>query len=335
MLRCASQSIEDRNDDSLRLALIHNPLSRRNRRDGPEFIDMARAALGENFLEPRSRPGMYDEVRKLADRGIDTICISGGDGTVSDVMTAIHHAYPKNALPSLAIFPSGNTNLIAGDLGFRQRGPAALRLLLDNPEKLSHAPRRPLLVSWPDGSQPERLGMFHGSTGYARAIAIAHSPTVLRYAPHELGVIATFIGAFGALIFRGYREHWFNGDEIVLDAGGERIAHKRSFLFLATGLRHLERGIWPFWRRPGDPLDGIHFLDVADHPRRLVQATWALLRGRAPDWLRAHPDYRSGCVDKVVLRTTSDFVIDGEQISPGPGETIVIAPGPEFIFLQD
>ena len=319
----------------MRLALIHNPLSRRNRRDGRAFVDMARRMLGDNFLTPENRPLMYEAVRAMAARGIDTICISGGDGTVSEVMTAIHGAYPLDALPRLVILPSGNTNLIAGDVGFRKRGAEALRVMLDTPETLSSVQRRPLLVEWPDGSQPARLGMFHGSTGYARAIAIAHSPHVLRYAPHELAVIVTLLGTFGALAFRKRREQWLNGDPMALDAGGERIPHAHSFLFLATALQHLEYGIWPFWRRPRDPVEGVHFLSVAGHPRQLLRATWALLRGRAPDWLRAHPDYRSGCVQDITLRTPSEFVLDGEVIAPGPGETITITPGPLFTFLQD
>lgn len=319
----------------MRLALIHNPRSRRNRRDGAAFAATASTWLGEAFLQPRSHDELVTEVETLRERGADLIVINGGDGTVSDVMTTVHHVFAGASLPHLAILPSGNTNLIAGDVGFRERGLGALRQLIDSPEKLVATHRRPLRVSWPDDEYPDRLGMFHGSTGYARAIAIAHSPHVLRYAPHDLAVAATLLGAFGGLAWRKRRESWLNGDPAILSSHDETIMDGQNFLFLATALQHLDHGIWPFWRQPIDPLHGVHYLSIAARPRRLIQATFALLRGRAPDWLREHPDYRSGCAETLVLDTPGDFVLDGEVIPSGPNRKTLLGLGPAFTFLQD
>ncbi|MBU2654518.1 diacylglycerol/lipid kinase family protein [Acidomonas methanolica] len=316
------------------VALIHNPRSRRNRHTGSAFVSEASQLLGRDFLLPTSHDELDRRVGELARRGVDLIVVDGGDGTVSDVLTAIHRAYPADALPRVAVFPSGNSNLIAGDVGLRRRGMEALRRIVSAPETFVPIRRRPLRISWSDGSQPERLGMFHGSTGFARAIAIAHSPHVLRYAPHGFAVAATLIGAVGGLALKSRRSIWLNGDAVDIRAGEDVLPHERSFLFLATGLQHLDHGIWPFWRRPGDPVQGVHFLEIAARPRRLAPAMLALLRGRAPDWLRAHPDYRSGCVDEITLRSRSDFVLDGEELSPGPGGSIVVGRGPVFTFLQ-
>ncbi|WP_227004191.1 diacylglycerol/lipid kinase family protein [Kozakia baliensis] len=333
--RHKERDLDNINDAPVRLALIHNPRSRRNRRDGKAFVRQASAWLGDGFLQPQSHEEMEAMIRRLAARKTPLIAINGGDGTVSDVLTRICHAYPADALPRIAIFPSGNTNLIAKDVGFQRRGLAALKQLMEETERLGFIIRAPLQVSWPDESQPSRLGMFHGSTGYARAIAIAHSPHVLRYAPHDLAVGVTLLATFGSLARRRQRETWLNGDPARLETAEGVIADGRSFLFIATALHHLNRGIWPFWRKQSDAQDGLHFLNVKDHPTHLVRATWSLLRGRAENWLRQSPDYASGCVQDMWLHSPSDFVLDGEVLSPGEGGVIKLSRGPRFTFLHD
>lgn len=323
------------NDTAVRLALIHNPRSRKNRRDGSKFALQARKLLGEGFLVPASHVEMTDMVAELARRNVRLIAINGGDGTVSDVMTAIMRAYPAEDLPELAIFPSGNTNLIARDIGFSRRGIRALEHLLDNAETLPRVQRRPLKISWPDNAHEPRLGMFQGSTGYARAIAIAHSPHVLRYAPHNLAVAVTLIGAFGSLLWRRQRETWLRGDHLVLESGGVVLAEGQSFLFLSTALQKLNLGIWPFWNTDSANARGLHFLHVADHPARLLQATWALLRGHAPGWLRRCSDYTSGQAGSMILTCRSDIVIDGERFSSGKDGRVLLCEGPEFGFVHD
>ncbi|GEL03087.1 diacylglycerol/lipid kinase family protein [Swaminathania salitolerans] len=319
----------------MRFALIHNPRSRRNRRDGRTFARQARRLLGDAFLVPSSHDQMSAMVADLARRDVHVIAINGGDGTVSDVMTAIAHAYRPDALPELAIFPSGNTNLIAQDLGFSRRGIDALLQLYRQGETLPRTRRRPLQVTWPNAGSAPRLGMFQGSTGYARAIAIAHSPHVLRYAPHNLAVGVTLIGAFGSLLWKRQRETWLRGDALTIELEDGSTIGGNSFLFLSTALQKLNLGIWPFWNTGAARSDGVHFLNVADHPRRLIRATLALLRGRAPEWLREAPDYASGRAGRMILTCASDFVIDGERFSPGGDGRIVLSEGPEFGFIHD
>ncbi len=323
------------NDTAVRLALIHNPRSRKNRRDGRKFARQAHQLLGEGFLVPASHDEMTEMVEDLARRDVRLIAINGGDGTVSDVMTAVMRAYPEGALPDLAIFPSGNTNLIARDIGFSHRGIAALRELWNHGQVLPRTNRRPLKISWPENEHEARLGMFQGSSGYARAIAIAHSPHVLRYAPHNLAVAVTLVGAFGSLLWRRQRETWLTGDRFTLEGDGEILADGQSFLFLSTALQKLDLGIWPFWNGDKARSEGLHYLHVADHPRRLLQATWSLLRGRAPSWLRQSVDYTSGRATHMVLTCAGDFVLDGERFAPGAGHRIHLSEGPQFGFVHD
>lgn len=104
--------------------------------------------LGENFIPSDSRTETTSHVRQLYERGITTIAIDGGDGTVSTALTAIARAYPADKLPDIAVLPSGNSNLIAGDVGFGLRGIEALDRL--NKGAMRSSMRTPIRLSWPD-----------------------------------------------------------------------------------------------------------------------------------------------------------------------------------------
>ncbi|EHH69455.1 diacylglycerol/lipid kinase family protein [Gluconobacter morbifer] len=315
----------------MRLALIHNARSRKNLRNGSVFAAEAAAFLGENFVPSDSREGTTEHVRQLYERGINTIAIDGGDGTVSTALTAIARAYPPDRLPDIVVLASGNTNLIAGDVGFGLRGREALqRLRQDVP--LRSGMRTPIRLSWPGSDRLPVLGLFGGCSGYARAVRIAHSPTILRFAPHDLAVGITLLSTVVSLLFRSSRRKWLSGDELRIETGGH-VYDGRSFMFLTTGLARLSHRIWPFWDAEPN-VEGLRYLDVSAYPESLARATMALLCGRAPRWLRLHPDYVSGRTDDMLLRTESDFVLDGEVFTALPNGLIRLERAPAFRFLH-
>ncbi|MBR0559260.1 diacylglycerol/lipid kinase family protein [Neokomagataea anthophila] len=314
----------------MRFALIHNARSRRNNHSGTGFAAAAESLLGENFVPSDSREGTTDRLRLLRDRGVRTIAIDGGDGTVSTALTAIARVYPENDLPDIAVFASGNTNLIANDVGFGLRGFQALRRLREGAMRSSV--RTPIRLTWPESDRLPVLGLFGGCAGYARAVRIAHAPQIVRFAPHDLAVGVTVLGAVGSLVFRRSRERWLAGDPLQITTNG-RAYGGESFMFLVTGLSQLSRGIWPFWDAEPDAR-GVRYLDVSAKPGSLARAAAALLTGRAPRWLRRHPDYDSGRTDHMMLETTSDFVLDGEVFSPTASRMLQLQSGPAFRFLH-
>lgn len=282
---------------------------------------------------------LVGRIRQLHQAGVDTLVLNGGDGTVSAALSAIDLVYPPDKLPVIVVLPSGNTNLIAADVGFGLRGEAALeRLFSGRPFRSSV--RAPIRLSWP--GLPEKrpvLGMFGGCTGYARAVRIAHSPAFLQYSSHGLAVFLTIASSLGSLLLRRTRKEWLQGNRLEWRFDeNEKSALKnnspQSFLFLATALEKLSGGIWPFWSHD-EGGHGFHFLNVSAFPGRLPGALFNLLRGRAPQWLRKHADYVSGIVEKgMILETDSDFVLDGEVFSPAPDGRLKLERGPLFRFLH-
>ncbi|GEK92915.1 diacylglycerol/lipid kinase family protein [Gluconobacter wancherniae] len=314
----------------MRFALIHNARSRKNLRSGSRFAQAAQRMLGENFIPSDSRTETTSHVRQLYERGITTIAIDGGDGTVSTALTAIARAYPADKLPDIAVLPSGNSNLIAGDVGFGLRGIEALDRL--NKGAMRSSMRTPIRLSWPDTDRESVLGLFGGCTGFARAVRIAHSPNVIRFAPHDLALATTLISTCAKLLFRSSRASWLDGDRLRIETK-DHVYDGQSFMFLLTGLDCLSNGIWPFWDAEPN-IVGLRYLDVSANPGNLTRATMALLRGRAPRWLRRHPDYLSGRTGDMTLETQSDFVLDGEVFEPSASGRIHVQQAHAFRFLH-
>jgi len=295
-------------------------------------------ALGRLFIEPTSREALFEEVEQLAAEGVDCIAIDGGDGTVSDVLTAIYRAYPAAELPAIAVLPSGNTNLIAADVGFGVRGVPALERLLalraSGQMRRDVRRRKPLIVQWSDPLRPPVLGMFHGTAGFTRAIELAHQPAILDRYSHDTAVLVTILSAFAQLIGRKSRQAWLSGSEVRVSFGQHNGDAERCFMLITTTLKRLSRGMWPFWRESESSDDGMSFLKIDANPPRLARAVFGLLRGRVPGWVRASGAYHSGNVPRITLQTAVDFVLDGEVLSSGPDGITHLSCGPTFDFVQ-
>nr|WP_256441371.1 diacylglycerol kinase family protein [Acetobacter sp. P5B1] len=318
--------------------MIHNSRSRRNLKADSRYLDCARRTLGPLFFSPDSQTELHDVIEDMARQDVRCLVVDGGDGTVGNVLSALYvSSYPKDRLPMIAVLPSGNTNLIAADVGFGLRGEEALQRLQDRARSdrlvSDVKQRQPLVVSWPGQDRAPVLGFFGGLGAFTRGIEIAHSPAILKNYAHDTAVLITLAETLRQIITPRLRQSWLDGTPVGLGLnGGELEAHNR-FLFLCTGLHCLPHGIWPFWREGGAD-EGISYLDVAANPKKLMRAIWSLLRGRSPAWLRADPTYSSGSARQLLLNTEQSFVLDGEVLETGPAQGLEISAGPILSFLQ-
>lgn len=321
-----------------RLALIHNPHSRLNLRDGDQAATAARSLLGPLFVTPATRAELAEEIRKLSSQDVQILAVNGGDGTVSDVLTAVLECWPRDRLPTLAILPSGNTNLIASDVGCGLRGLPAVRALLERlkagtiTDKVEH--RHPVVVSWPGapGRSPV-AGMFCGLAAFTRAIEQAHNPAILNRYSHDTAVLVTVLWSIRQLFSRETRSRWLNGTPMTLTRDGGAPDCAPRFLFLCTGLRRLSHGIWPFWDSTGSQ-GGLTWLDILAPPPRLLRNLICVARGRISGALRNSPSYRSGRASELLIRAPDHLVMDGEELAPEPDELIRLSAGPAIAFIR-
>lgn len=100
------------------IGIISNPFAKVNKRD-PEHNTLMWYVLGNkgqfevtNTLEELSRV-----CEEFQSRGIDTVGIVGGDGTISLTLSALRAAYGDAALPRILLLRGGTVNVAASNLG--------------------------------------------------------------------------------------------------------------------------------------------------------------------------------------------------------------------------
>ena len=119
------------------IAIVLNPTAGGVGRYPEHRVDQLRAIAGTNAVVFAT--GKRDLVQAVADgvreRGVGTVAIIGGDGTVSGVVSALHRAFGGAPLPKIALLRGGTMNTIANSFGIARRQPEELlrRLLAARP----------------------------------------------------------------------------------------------------------------------------------------------------------------------------------------------------------
>lgn len=318
----------------MRVGLIRNPNSQRNRRLGDRLGEVVVPKRVELLrIDAASADDVSAVVREYGARGVTHLVVDGGDGTLRDAMTALPPAFGTR-LPTLMLVAGGNANLATSDVGGAGHGPQALQRLLDSlaggePGVVHH--RQPIELRWSDASRTPVLGFFVGAAAFYKGWKLALGSVHERGFLHGPAVAATMAGALWQTMAGGPRSEWQAGTMmgIAVDGGLEREG--RRFLFLATSLNRLYNGLWPFYDHGDAPL---RWLDIDAPPRRFMRSLPGLLRGRPGRWMRESDAYRSGGAQSLALRLEAPLVVDGEAYTPGPYGCVELHAGPRIAFYS-
>ncbi|HSV28139.1 MAG TPA: diacylglycerol kinase family protein [Candidatus Omnitrophota bacterium] len=295
----------------IRLAVIRNPMSRRNQgRPGP----------GLPFVhQPASPAELAATLARLRDDDTELLAVDGGDGTVREVVTGL---VALRWGPRLAILPSGKINLVAGDVGARGLGDivAAAEDGWDG-----FAIERRQLLRLDRTGAPPTFGMFLGAAAFTAGWRLANRHL------HPRGITSgAAVAAALALTLAGSPGRLSKGVDMEVAIDGHPAPAGRRFLVLATTLDRLALGLWPFWE---EGVGGLHVLDIAAPPRRLFAALPALARGRPRPWMR-EAGYRSGNATSMTIRSDAPVILDGEPFEPGPDRVFRLSAGPVMEFAH-
>ncbi len=118
------------------LAIILNPQAGGGDRYDERRIKGLRAiASSRAVVFSTARHDLVDAVAEgVRERGVQTVAIIGGDGTVSSALSALHRAYRDAPLPTIALLRGGTMNTIANALGIPRKQPEELlRRMLASP----------------------------------------------------------------------------------------------------------------------------------------------------------------------------------------------------------
>lgn len=309
------------------IGLIRNRRSHRNK--GHEDAD--RDLPGLVLAEPATKQELEQALEHFAERKIDLLAISGGDGTVRDVLTRGAPFFGDN-WPAIIVLPQGKTNALALDLGVPSKW--TLSRALDAARQGRFVKRRPLLVQETDGDQRPRYGFIFGAGVFNAGIEagqVAH-----RYGAFQSFAVA-MTAVFGVIqaLFGFGDSPWRRLARMRITCGenGEDLPHsgrgRRDSRFLAgfTTLTTFPPGLRPFSRShyPGD----IRYF-ILDAPLRRAAALLLIAAmGWDTEMIRGLGMLR-GAADEFQIDLKESFVLDGETY---PAGSYRVRTGPEMHFI--
>ena len=313
----------------MRLGLIRNPLSRANRRDRADWDAVTAHPQIAGFVEPKTSEELHDSLKILHAREVQCLAVSGGDGTLSDVLSALAHAVP-GWRPPFAILRSGKTNLIAHDVGAAPHGVRGALALADaarTGDLTRRKTRRVLKVESDEGGSATRYGFFLGAGAFTRASNLAQVQA------HAMGLNegAAILWTLGSMIGRNLPGGHETKEPCAIAASQPAGAPESGarYLVIATTLDRIALGLKPFWGNGSGP---IRYTEVPAAANRLAHALVPVLRGRPKPWM-SDAGYRSGSTTALRLQLEGVVTLDGEPFQPSPNGAVRITADDTVTFL--
>jgi hypothetical protein len=315
----------------MRIGVISNPRSQRNRGDMARMRDLiARSAISHGEIDViESVPRI---LQQFADEGVEVVAVSGGDGTVQAVLTALLNGTCFAQQPGIAVLAGGMTNLIAADVGMKDHPAEALeRMLEPGGAAASKSITRSVLSLQLHPSEAPVHGMFLGTAGFYRAVQL------VRRRVHPLGAERNLAAGMGIaasllpLLFgRQGKDGLLQGDAIQVDIDGDRGSKRDYLLWMATTLDRFIMHLQPFWGKGALPL---RYTAVPFPPRRLALALWPVLSGRPQHWMTA-AGYESGRASALEMTLNCPIVFDGEVFNPRPDQPVTLRADRQVTFWR-
>lgn len=316
----------------IKIGFLSNPYSQRNKKG---LSEAERCLLAKNDVVHGCLEDMADAqqvLRDFARQEVGLLAISGGDGTVQGILTAVYENGPFERPPPLAVLPRGMTNMIAADVGLRR----PLQKSLDRLESLARTGAldgtlvsRKLIRLDNINGHPAQYGMFFGGAGIYRAIQACRSQVHRRGLKSEAAASLTMVGLLTGLLLGWPRGGVISGDEIEIALDNEPAQRGNYLLVLVTTLDRLLLRSKPFWNQSGASL---RYSSVAYPPSRLGRYLFQILYGGAERNLPPE-SYRSRGAERISLQMSCPFTLDGQLFTPEPDRPVVLTGGETAQFV--
>lgn len=301
--------------DGHRIAVLCNPRSGRVLRELNAVRELGRDIAGEFYREAAEPTEIAEALSDLAEVGVGTLCIVGGDGTVHAALTALHASRPEEAWPVIAPVPGGSTNMTAQDLGAGgslMERLLAIRAFCDGegrrePEAEGALVSRPMLCV-EHGETETLCGMFFGAGTVAEGVRFFDQRLrgLQMGAQHTSGL--SLARVLLSVAVRGTQAESV-GCSVTRAVDGHAPTDHRCIFCLATTLNRLILGTRPYW---GDEDGPVHFTLVEKSARAFWWSLPRIARGRPGAKLTPERGYLSQNATALELTFDGPFVVDGE-----------------------
>lgn len=242
----------------------------------------------------------------------DLVVANGGDGTLQKVLTALFQHNDADSLPTLAVLPSGTTNMSAFDIN-HQRSFITCARSLQRLLTEAQPPAQRVCALCVDQGEARHLGFFFGLGDIVRGIEYFHHRITHASTRNQLGAGLAMLGTLWSIVRR--REPFDRPTTLQMRFTSitdtpTTLGLRDARLMFATTLDRLLLGWRPYW---GDAVGAdARYTVVQDHAYRLLRNFPALLQGQPSALMTEETGYESGALDTLELRFDGPFTLDGE-----------------------
>ncbi|MXO59886.1 hypothetical protein GRI89_10080 [Altererythrobacter salegens] len=271
----------------------------------------------ETTTKRRELVGVLDG---FAAKGIDYLAISGGDGTVRDVLTCGAEIFGTD-WPTLIVLPKGKTNALAADLGAPENW--SLAAAMESARAGHFVTRRPLVVSVAADPQARVYGFLFGGGVFHRTIKLGQGAH--RWGAFNAAAVGlTTAWALGQALLAGSENPWRQRSlmRITLPGTEQLSGGDERYVMIASTLENLPLGVKPF----GNLREGLKAIVLDTPARRSLMHLPMVALGRRKDGR----GYHCFAAESFGLDITEPFILDGEAFPPG---NYRISTGPSLTFV--
>ena len=320
------------------IGVIVNPHSGKNLKDK---FDPQRL---ESILDGRGiarRTESISEIKPVIsdfyDRGVDTLCISGGDGTIHYTLTELIHFADQNKVDLPFIYPlrGGVINMVADDLSMQRGNPASLSKDLltfhkavcpdfHNNGHLADPPIQTLpILKVEDPELGREVYAFTFSNGLLfRALNEYYNGR--KNVPSAAWLAVRII--FGAGILRNY---WATPTDSRVWADGEELSFTKNLLTLASTIRRVVLGFSPWAPYSGSLTNNFYSLSCGLSAGEVARHLPTYIRGK-----RKHERLLNRTSQELIIEGQDGYILDGDVYARKGPYRARITCGPTIKFLN-
>lgn len=292
----------------IQAGLIFNPLGGKFRKRNAQ-ICQALAGLSEVEQIQATDLSEFDQaVQTLLAKNITWLIVVGGDGTLQGVINCLFARLPLARWPILTIVPAGTTNMIALDLGMRDKPEMVLLKIqqaLKQPDTQKIIERPVLRIE--QAGKKNVYGMLFGLGMIARGVKFSQSSIKKLGMTGNLFTIMIVLRSVVGTFLGRPQVKWAPVCIMEKDEAGN-IQQKVYLFALVSALERLLLGIRPYW---GKEPARLHVTFVAQCSKRFWVRIWPLITGHGHH-LRQADGYVSYNTNQLELLLDDDYIVDGE-----------------------
>lgn len=286
-------------------------------------------------LEVANPSDVAAALRQFEADEIDLICVNGGDGTLSMVLTELLRRKTDEEMPLIAALPGGRTNMSHGDVGLRGHPAKGLKRLIAWAEgggRGGEVIDRCVLSLRRVPDEDRHYGLFVGAAVIYKASQNLWDKRDQSKVPGIGTVLGTVVEVSSLVTSLVFGRRPFEATRIRALVDGEEIEQKNFVMLFVTTLERMALGARPFWGvHDGGPL---RLTSIAHDHRHFVRATIAGIRGRPSSVLAPEQGYESRSGREIELFLDEPVTLDGELFRPVNGLPLLIDATRHARFLK-